>query len=172
MQACPKCGRELVVKHKGQQSFLGCSGYPDCEYTQGLREQSEIEPESLGVPCPQCGNDLQLKSGRFGLFVGCSNYPDCDFIAEDPTQREQDSVPCPECEKAGRKGRVVAKTGRSGKQFFSCYQFPTCDFSLPLPPVKEACPECDFPLLMRKRSQGSERLVCPQKHCDYRSKPL
>ena len=155
---------------KAQRSaeFFGVQWLPRLEYTMGFANNQRLSREVCLVP-----NAARLAAQKRAVwaFVGC-NYPDCDFIAEDPTQREQDSVPCPECEKAGRKGRVVAKTGRSGKQFFSCDQFPTCDFSLPLPPVKEACPECDFPLLMRKRSQGSERLVCPQKHCDYRSKPL
>lgn len=32
---CPKCGEVLVVKvnRKNGQYFIGCSGWPDCEFT-------------------------------------------------------------------------------------------------------------------------------------------
>jgi ssDNA-binding Zn-finger/Zn-ribbon topoisomerase 1 len=33
---CPKCGRNLIVRRGPRGSFLGCSGYPRCRYTQEL----------------------------------------------------------------------------------------------------------------------------------------
>ena len=97
-ERCPRCQRPLVIKHVGHNSFLGCTGYPGCDYKRGLREQSEIEPENLGVPCPECGEELQLKSGRYGLFVGCSNFPACEFVTE-PDAGNDDTIQCPECKK-------------------------------------------------------------------------
>ncbi len=172
MQQCPECGSELVVKHKGHNSFLACSAYPACQFTQGLREQSEIEPEGLGVACPECGNELQIKSGRFGLFVGCSNFPTCDFVAEPDTQTSPEQVACPLCAKADRDGRLIQKTSRKGSPFYACDQFPQCDFSVNLPPVAQACPKCDFPILLRKKQAGVVRYVCAQKACDYRSQAV
>lgn len=173
MQRCPECGKELVVKHKGANSFLACSGYPDCQFTQGLREQADIEPENLGVACPQCGEELQLKSGRYGLFVGCSAFPACDFVAEpDATNDSEGHVDCPECLRDGRKGQLIQKTSRSGRSFYACNQYPQCHYSVNLTPVAGVCPSCEFPLLLQKKTRGVIRNICARKSCDYKSEPL
>lgn len=173
MQRCPECGEELLVKHKGANSFLACSGYPKCQFTQGLREQSEIEPENLGVDCPQCGEQLQLKSGRYGLFVGCSSYPHCDFVMEPDSDADSGShVACPECLAEGRDGVLVQKTSRNGRSFYACNHYPHCHYSVNLPPIASVCPTCDFPLLLKKKQRGMERHVCARKSCDYKSEPL
>ena len=35
---CPRCGKPLVLRTNGEtkEKFLGCSGYPDCTYTQSV----------------------------------------------------------------------------------------------------------------------------------------
>jgi DNA topoisomerase-1 len=33
---CPRCGRDMVVKWSGDEAFLGCSGYPECQQTKPL----------------------------------------------------------------------------------------------------------------------------------------
>lgn len=172
MHKCPQCGGELVVKHKGHNSFLGCSNFPDCDHTESLREHSEIEPEGLDVPCPKCGKELQLKSGRYGLFVGCSGFPDCDFIAEPDKGDAETLVSCPECAKHGRSGVLQQKTTRRGSTFYACTAYPDCQYSVPLPPVEQACPDCGHPILMIKKHSGITRYVCPQKACNYRSEPV
>ena len=172
MQKCPECGSELVVKHKGANSFLACTGYPACQFTQGLRQQSDIEPEGLGVPCPQCDSELQLKSGRYGLFVGCSAFPDCDFVTEADTGNDQQDVVCPECKAHQRNGKLLQKTLRSGRSFYACSLYPQCEFSVNHPPVEQPCPGCGFAILLRKKQAGVTRYVCAQKSCDYKSQPL
>lgn len=173
MQSCPECGSELVVKHKGANSFLACSAYPSCQFTQGLREQSDIEPEALGVDCPQCGQELQLKSGRYGLFVGCSAFPDCDFVAEpDKGTGTERPVHCPECAGLGKSGYLRQKTSRKGKRFYACENYPSCDFSVNFAPVESRCPSCQYPILVRKQQGGTKRLLCVHKSCGYKSEPL
>ena len=34
---CPKCGQYLVKRSGKYGAFLGCSGYPDCKYTENLK---------------------------------------------------------------------------------------------------------------------------------------
>ena len=34
----PKCGKPLVVRKSIYGSFLGCSGYPKCRYTEKLKD--------------------------------------------------------------------------------------------------------------------------------------
>ncbi|RUO76392.1 type I DNA topoisomerase [Pseudidiomarina taiwanensis] len=123
-----------------------------------------FEPQSLGVPCPQCGKDLQLKKGRYGLFVGCSDYPRCDYMTAADFDPET-QVTCPQCQ----QGKLVQKTSRYGHSFFACDHYPSCKFSVPLPPVAQSCPECQFPILLKKRTQRGERLVCSQEGCTYKS---
>ena len=166
-ERCPRCQRPLVIKHVGHNSFLGCTGYPDCDYKRGLREQSEIEPENLGVPCPECGEELQLKSGRYGLFVGCSNFPACEFVTE-PDAGNDDTIQCPEC----KKGQLRQKNSRRGTVFYACNRYPTCQFTVNQPPVDESCPKCGFALLVKRKTASGVRKVCIQKQCDYKSDTL
>ena len=35
---CPKCGQYLVKRKGKYGGFLGCSGYPECKYTENLKE--------------------------------------------------------------------------------------------------------------------------------------
>lgn len=75
-EKCPDCGKSLVVKTSRFGKFLGCSGFPDCKYTQPLEE----DEEDLGK-CPKCGKgDVVKRRTKKGTeFFGCGEYPDCDF---------------------------------------------------------------------------------------------
>lgn len=123
-----------------------------------------LEPQPLGVPCPRCQRELQLKKGRYGLFVGCSGYPECDYMTAADFDPDTD-VPCPSCQ----QGKLVQKTSRFGHSFYACDSYPKCKFSVPLPPVAESCPSCNYPLLLRKKTAAGERLVCGSDDCDYKS---
>ncbi|MBR4336548.1 MAG: NERD domain-containing protein [Clostridia bacterium] len=37
---CPRCGKQLVVRHGKTGDFMGCSGYPDCRFTKQLQNKS------------------------------------------------------------------------------------------------------------------------------------
>ena len=87
--ACPRCGKPLMVKTGRFGKFIACSGYPDCKYTQSFQVK-------LGVKCPKpdCGGDLiQRISKKKRTFYGCSNYPKCNFI----TNFKPLTQPCPKC---------------------------------------------------------------------------
>jgi DNA topoisomerase-1 len=86
-EACPKCGKPLVVKTGRFGKFVACSGYPECRYTQSYQVKT-------GVKCPQCGGELvQRLSKKRKTFYGCSNYPDCTFA----TNLKPLATPCPKC---------------------------------------------------------------------------
>lgn len=123
-----------------------------------------LEPQALGVPCPQCECELQLKKGRYGLFVGCSGYPECDYMTAadfDPGT----NVACPTCQ----QGKLVQKTSRYGRSFYACDRYPDCSYSVQLPPVAQVCPQCEFPILLKRKTAAGERLICAQHSCDYKS---
>ena len=170
--ACPQCGKPMVVKFGRTGQFLACSGYPECKATSNytLDEEghyhfaakaAEAEPEVVGV-CPQCGKDLHLKKARTGSrFIACSGYPKCKYTKPFGT-----GVACP---REGCGGELVEKSSRFGKIFYSCSQYPQCDYAVWDWPVKETCPECGHPILVKKQSKRyGEHLACPVKTCKYR----
>ena len=80
-QACPKCGKPLSIRLGKRGRFIGCTGYPDCDYTQDLGQDTKKEAEVVeGRSCPLCSSPLHIKTGRYGRFIGCSNYPQCTYI--------------------------------------------------------------------------------------------
>ncbi len=168
-EACPKCGKPLNLRLGKRGRFVGCSGYPECDYTRNANE-TEAEraaapgPEILeGRTCPKCESPLVIKSGPYGKFIGCSNYPKCRFI--EPLEKPKDSgVVCPEC----KKGSLIERKSRYGKMFYSCNTYPDCKYAVWNPPINEPCPKCGWPLLTIKitKRRGTEK-VCPQKECGY-----
>ena len=58
-RACPKCGEGRLELHLGKAGpFAGCSGYPDCTYLSGLRQEGANSQGDLGVH-PVNGNRVE-----------------------------------------------------------------------------------------------------------------
>ncbi|MFB6119854.1 MAG: DNA topoisomerase I [Halobacteriaceae archaeon] len=165
---CPECGSDLLVRRSRQGSyFVGCDGYPDCEYTLPL--PSSGEPLVLEETCDD--HDLRhvkMLAGR-GTFVhGC---PRCQAEAADETE-DRVIGPCPECgERHG--GELAVKTLRTGSRLVGCTRYPDCEYSLPLPrrgdiEVTDArCDDHDLPELVVHAEGDDEpwELGCPI--CNY-----
>ncbi|PKM42713.1 MAG: type I DNA topoisomerase [Gammaproteobacteria bacterium HGW-Gammaproteobacteria-1] len=167
-EACPKCGKPLSIRLGRRGRFIGCSGYPECDYTRNLNETAEQKEEAPpeiveGRTCPKCDSPLIIRQGRYGKFIGCSAYPKCKFI--EPLEKPADTgVTCPEC----KKGSLVQRKSRYGKLFYSCNTYPDCKYAVWNPPINEPCPQCGWPILTLKttKRRGTEK-VCPQKECGY-----
>ena len=162
-EKCPKCGGKLEIKLGRRGKFIGCTTYPDCDYTRNYGDDEESEPETIDRKCPQCGSDLIIKTGRYGRFIGCSGYPDCKYI--EPLKKPKDTgVECPEC----KQGTILERRSRRGKIFYSCSRYPDCKYAIWNEPVAEPCPQCNWPITMIKttKRRGTERL-CPQDECDF-----
>ena len=171
-QVCPECGSELTIKHGKSGSFLGCGNYPNCQYTRAVVEHERVEDTVLsGTECPLCGHNLAVKQGRYGMFIGCTNYPDCHHIEENQKQ-ESTNVACPSCQSKSQKGLLQEKSNRFGKTFYSCDQYPKCKYVLNNEPVAQVCPQCQWPVLIKRTMANGDILSCPQKKCSYKSKPL
>ncbi len=78
-EACPECGRTLVIKMGRFGKFLACSGFPKCRYTKTL-EQKQLNV-GLGIKCPKCreGEIIKKRTKKNRFFYGCSRWPKCDF---------------------------------------------------------------------------------------------
>jgi len=63
---CPKCGKNLrmVIAQKSGKRFVGCEGYPSCDFSLPLPQQGSIE--ILDTPCKICGWPVILvrRSGK------------------------------------------------------------------------------------------------------------
>ena len=165
-EKCPKCNKQVAKRLGRNGYFVGCTGYPECDYTRNVDDEpgASNEPEIVeGRKCPKCESDLIIKRGRYGKFIGCSGYPDCNHM--EPLEPPEDTgVKCPEC----KKGAMLKRKSRHGKIFFSCEHYPECKYAVWNRPLDEACPSCAFPMLTVKvtKRRGAEK-VCPQKECKY-----
>ncbi|MBN9056609.1 MAG: type I DNA topoisomerase, partial [Rhizobiales bacterium] len=74
---CQVCGTgKLSLKLGKFGAFVGCSNYPECNYTRQLsadggsdaEASASNEPQSLGKD-PHTGEEITLRSGRFGPYV-------------------------------------------------------------------------------------------------------
>jgi DNA topoisomerase-1 len=167
---CPDCGADLVIRRSRNGSyFVGCDGYPDCEFTLPL--PSTGKPILLDEVCGEHGlHDVKMLAGRKTFVHGC---PLC---AAEAAEEEPDLVvgPCPECGDA-EGGELAVKRLRSGGRLVGCTRYPDCDYSLPMPRRGEAeltddvCDEHDLPGI-RITYEDSDRepwdLGCPI--CNYR----
>ncbi len=167
-EKCPKCGAPLSIRLGRRGRFVGCTAYPECDYTRNVGEDASTEPEVIeGRKCPECGSDLIIRHGRYGKFIGCSGYPECRYI--EPLEKPEDTgVRCPECKLAN----MLKRKSRTGKIFYSCARYPDCTYAVWNEPLDEPCPRCGFPMLTLKttKRKGTEK-VCPQKECGY-SEPV
>ncbi|HET9940126.1 MAG TPA: type I DNA topoisomerase [Candidatus Eisenbacteria bacterium] len=151
--ACPKCGSKMVKKFGRSGPFLACPRYPECKATMPLEEEG-IPAEAPTQKCPQCGSAMRVRTGRFGKFLACSTYPECKGTRPFTLQ-----IPCPKCV----QGELVERRTRRGKPFFGCSRYPECDFGIWDRPVKQKCPSCDSPILVKKSSKAKgEYLQCPK----------
>jgi DNA topoisomerase-1 len=163
-ELCPQCGKALSIRLGRNGRFIGCTDYPTCDYTRNLTDSATLEPELVeGRECPECSAALVYKSSKFGKFIGCTSYPNCRYI--EPIEKPTDTgVRCPQCD----QGQIFKRKARSGKVFYSCENYPKCDYALWNTPLNEPCPKCNWALLTLKESKkhGIQK-VCPQKSCDF-----
>ena len=125
---CPECNKDLLLKYsyKTRGWFVGCTGYPECKYTQRINQdektvKTEEIPDSK-CPKPGCGKTLvkRYSAKTRNYFIGCSGYPECNYIET----QQQDLGNCPECGKP-----LARKYSRKTRRFFvGCSGYPDCKY--------------------------------------------
>ena len=69
-EACPKCGKPLSKRLGKRGNFIGCTGYPECDYTRNLGGE-----EDTGEARKELGNDpasnlpVLLLRGPYGYYI-------------------------------------------------------------------------------------------------------
>src|SRR6185312_7429611 len=70
-EMCPKCGKHHLAIRLGRRGrFIGCAGYPECDYTRNLdgAEGGEAAKREIGVD-PKTHKLIQLLQGPFGPYI-------------------------------------------------------------------------------------------------------
>jgi DNA topoisomerase-1 len=183
-QKCERCGAGTLLERISRHGFfLGCSRYPECDFTRDLApdlsgEGETVESEQTPETCENCGKEMTIKRGRFGPFLACTGYPDCKttrrLVAGTRVARKPDELlneNCPQCGK-----QLVKKHGRYG-EFVGCSGYPKCKF-IRAQTLGIACPQCGKGELAERRTRkGRQRVFygCNQyPECDFTSpyKPI
>ncbi|MCL2024378.1 MAG: DNA topoisomerase I [Coriobacteriia bacterium] len=173
--ACPKCGKDLLLKSspKTRSQFVGCSGWPECDVTYPL-PQGKIEP--LEEPCETCGAPrVRIIQFRSKPIERCLD-PECETNFE-PTI---DIGACPVCrangwtDDSGEVGHIIGQRNpKTLKRFARCTNFDQCETSYALPgrgdiePTGEYCKTCGSPEVVVRTARGPWRICinldCPDK---------
>jgi DNA topoisomerase-1 len=145
----------MSVRWNRYGRFLGCTGYPDCRFTESLDDKERAEPIPIGEKCPEDGGELVERQGRMGAFIGCANYPQCRYTRP----RTIPGLKCPKC----GEGDIGEKRTRRGKAFWGCTRYPECDWSVWDRPIPTPCPNCSHPFLLEKSTKTRGEFVkCPE----------
>ncbi len=69
-EACPKCGKPLSKRLGKRGSFIGCTGYPECDFTRSLGGEEDVGEarKELGTH-PETQQLVLLLRGPYGPYV-------------------------------------------------------------------------------------------------------
>jgi len=73
---CPTCGNgRLGLKLGRFGAFIGCSNYPDCNFTRQLAANGAANADRVLGKDPGTGLDVAIKTGRFGTYLQLGETP-------------------------------------------------------------------------------------------------
>ncbi len=166
---CPKSGHDLLIKFspKTRSSFVGCSGYPDCDVTYPLPKNAKYA--AVEEMCEVCGSP-QVKIIQFKKRprVMCLS-PVC------PTKQG----PAIMIRKGGCKvcgGDLEVVYSQVGNRYVRCSNYPECKTTYPLPqsgdiePTEENCEACGAPKVIVHTKKGPWK-ICIDPECPARPAP-
>lgn len=106
----------------------------ELDHAQESAESVTIEDPESDEICELCGKRMVIKKGRFGKFLACPGFPECKNTKP---YFEKTGGLCPEC-----GGALVKRTSKKGRTFYSCENYPKCEYMNWDLPVAEVCPQC------------------------------
>ncbi|MBP7902280.1 MAG: type I DNA topoisomerase [Spirochaetes bacterium] len=114
--------------------------------------------EKTDEVCEKCGKPMLKKLGKFGYFLACSGFPEC---------RNSKSLPLGKCPKDNCDGSVVKRSSKKGRPFYSCSNYPDCDFITRETPSDKHCPKCEKLLFSKRIKNKGVKLSCLNEKCGY-----
>ncbi len=70
--------------------------------------------------CEKCGKPMVVRWGRFGKFIACSGFPECKN-----TKPVSTGVACPQ---PNCNGYLIKRKSKTGRPFYGCSNYPTCNY--------------------------------------------
>ena len=133
-EACPKCSKPLAIRLGKRGKFVGCTGYPECDYTRNLnedRQPSKAPTVIEGRECPNARARWLSNKGRMGVhrLLGVPGSASTSSLLEKP---KDTGVTCPEC----NKGSLIERKVVTAEMFYSCNTYPDCKYATWNPPIK------------------------------------
>lgn len=74
-ETCPKCAKPLLLQSSKRGLFIGCSGYPECDYTRPFGDQLAPGEDIVLGADPATSLPIKLLNGRFGWYVQVGDMP-------------------------------------------------------------------------------------------------
>ncbi len=162
---CPDCGDLLFPREANNDSkFIGCDGYPDCEFTLPLPNKGRVH--LLDEICSTHDlHHVKMIAGSATEVFGC---PQCKQEEADNTD-DRVIGECPDCS----TGELAIKRVQTGSRLVGCTDYPDCDYSLPLPKqgevkiTDEICDDHQLPAVEIHKDEYDNpwELGCPI--CNY-----
>ena len=75
-EQCPKCGKHLLLQSSKRGLFVGCSGYPECDFTRPFGDQPAPGEDIILGNDPDTGLTVKLLNGRYGWYVQLGDMPE------------------------------------------------------------------------------------------------
>ncbi|HWR26045.1 MAG TPA: DNA topoisomerase I, partial [Methanosarcina sp.] len=87
---CSECGSELMIRRSKRGSrFIGCSNYPDCNFSLPLPKSGQIIVTDKLCEAHGINHIRIINSGKRAWDLGCSQ---CNFIEWQKTQKEEQAL--------------------------------------------------------------------------------
>jgi len=61
---CPKCGREMLIRHGPRGEFLACSGFPKCRNAMSLDKLDELKAMAARGEIPEFTGEAKAAKSR------------------------------------------------------------------------------------------------------------
>ena len=103
-------------------------------HAKSTAENVKIEDPLSDEFCEICGRQMVIKNGKYGKFLACPGYPDCKNTK--PYLEKTGGI-CPEC-----GGDLVKRKSKKGRTFYSCSNYPKCEYVSWDTPTSQKCPVC------------------------------
>ena len=87
-ESCPKCSQPLFSRLGRRGNFIGCSGYPECDYTRNINEEDGTNEPQVIFHDDNLDKDIFLLRGPYGPYLQIGMPED-----EDKKKPKRISVP-------------------------------------------------------------------------------
>jgi len=103
---------------------------------------------------------MVIKKGKYGRFLACPGFPECKNTK--PFFEKTGGI----CSICG--GDIVKRTSKTGRTFYSCSNYPDCDYMNWDLPIPDKCPVCGS-TLFQKGLGKRKSIYCDKKDCGYKA---